>query len=378
MPTLAVPRRPRRSLAQLHEAAARRRSRTAWRWARRRTVDRLQDFCTKWAAAIIFMGAIVYVLWRTLKLMPQTKPQQIKPHATQEIGWEDIAGVEEAKHELREVVDFLRDPRRFKRARREGAERRPAPRPARHRQDAAGQGGRPRVRRAVLLAVGVLVRRDVRRPRRRADPAPVRRGAQARAGDHLHRRARRRRRAPRHGQQLRARADAQPAPRRDGRLLLEQPTSSSWRRRTCSRSSTRRCCAPAASTARSSSRRPTSAAASEILEVHTRTKPLRDDVDLGPRRAADQRPDRGRPGQHLQRGGDLLRPARRPRDRAGDFDDALERVIAGVQSSTTLNDHERRVVAYHEAGHALCRELLRRSTASTRSRSSPAAARSAT
>ena len=41
-----------------------------------------------------------------------------------------------------------------------------------------------------------------------------------------------------------------------------------------------------------------------------------------------------------------------------DFDDALERVIAGVQSSTTLNEHERRVVAYHEAGHALCRELL--------------------
>jgi cell division protease FtsH len=41
-----------------------------------------------------------------------------------------------------------------------------------------------------------------------------------------------------------------------------------------------------------------------------------------------------------------------------DFDNAIERVIAGVQSSTTLNEHERRVVAFHEAGHALCRELL--------------------
>jgi cell division protease FtsH len=36
----------------------------------------------------------------------------------------------------------------------------------------------------------------------------------------------------------------------------------------------------------------------------------------------------------------------------------LERVIAGVQSHRVLNDHEKRVVAFHEAGHALCGELL--------------------
>ena len=41
-----------------------------------------------------------------------------------------------------------------------------------------------------------------------------------------------------------------------------------------------------------------------------------------------------------------------------DFDAALERVIAGVQSRRVLNEHEKRVVAYHEAGHALCGELL--------------------
>ena len=41
-----------------------------------------------------------------------------------------------------------------------------------------------------------------------------------------------------------------------------------------------------------------------------------------------------------------------------DFDSALERVVAGMQSRRTLNDHERRVVAFHEAGHALCAELL--------------------
>jgi cell division protease FtsH len=41
-----------------------------------------------------------------------------------------------------------------------------------------------------------------------------------------------------------------------------------------------------------------------------------------------------------------------------DFDSSLERVIAGVQSKRVLNEHEKRVVAYHEAGHALCGELL--------------------
>src|SRR4029077_9842401 len=31
-----------------------------------------------------------------------------------EVEWKDIAGVDEAKYELQEVVEFLRDPRRFK------------------------------------------------------------------------------------------------------------------------------------------------------------------------------------------------------------------------------------------------------------------------
>jgi cell division protease FtsH len=41
-----------------------------------------------------------------------------------------------------------------------------------------------------------------------------------------------------------------------------------------------------------------------------------------------------------------------------DFDAAIERVVAGMQSRRALTDHEKRVVAYHEAGHALCGELL--------------------
>ena len=41
-----------------------------------------------------------------------------------------------------------------------------------------------------------------------------------------------------------------------------------------------------------------------------------------------------------------------------DFEAALERVVAGMQSRRVITDHEKKVVAYHEAGHALCSEML--------------------
>jgi cell division protease FtsH len=41
-----------------------------------------------------------------------------------------------------------------------------------------------------------------------------------------------------------------------------------------------------------------------------------------------------------------------------DFNKAFERIVAGVQSRTVLQPNEKRIVAYHEAGHALCGELL--------------------
>ncbi len=78
--------------------------------------QRIQDFFAQWATVltVVFMAAIVYVLWRTLKMMPKTKPVQIKPQANLEVGWEDIAGVDEAKYELQEVVEFLKNEKRFK------------------------------------------------------------------------------------------------------------------------------------------------------------------------------------------------------------------------------------------------------------------------
>ena len=60
------------------------------------------------------MGLIVFFLWRMMKLMPRTKPQEIKPDSDGSIKWDEVAGADEAKAELQEVVDFLRDPKRFR------------------------------------------------------------------------------------------------------------------------------------------------------------------------------------------------------------------------------------------------------------------------
>src|ERR1700755_3238509 len=70
---------------------------------------------------IIFMGLLVLaglLLVRAvsslMRLMPRTNPKQIKPDSAPQIGWAEIAGADEAKDELREVVEYLRDPKRFR------------------------------------------------------------------------------------------------------------------------------------------------------------------------------------------------------------------------------------------------------------------------
>ena len=76
--------------------------------------DDVESFALTWLP-LILMALLVFLVWRTLKVVPRTKPQQIRPETKLEVAWGDIAGADEAKQELREVVEFLSDPQRFRR-----------------------------------------------------------------------------------------------------------------------------------------------------------------------------------------------------------------------------------------------------------------------
>ncbi len=294
-----------------------------------------------------------------MKLMPQTKPVQMKPEANLEVGWTDIAGVDEAKAELQEVVEFMRDPRPFTRLGAKvpkgvllhgppGTGKTLLAKAVAHESGAqffaqsassfvemfAGLGA-ARIRRLFrealknAPAIVFIDELDAVGARRGSDNNSEREqtlnqllvemdGFSSGAENRLVVMA---------ASNLLDKLD--PALLRPGRFDRQVFVSP-----------------------------PDVGGREQILRVHTANKPLREDVDL--HLVAQQ--TSGLTGADLANicNEAAIFCARREGHAIGrqDFNDALERVIAGVQSSTTLNERERRVVAYHEAGHALCRELL--------------------
>jgi cell division protease FtsH len=62
---------------------------------------------------ILILTVTAWLLWRMAGAMPRTKPKNMATKGSSTTTWADVAGVEEVRAELEEVVDFLRDPKRF-------------------------------------------------------------------------------------------------------------------------------------------------------------------------------------------------------------------------------------------------------------------------
>ena len=176
----------------------------------------------------------------------------------------DVAGVDEAKEELREVIDFLKTPARFGRL---GAKLPkgvlligpPGTGKTLLARAVAGEAGVPFFSISgsdfveMFVGVGAARVRDLFEQAKQKAPCII-------FVDELDALGKARGIGPVDAR--RARADAEPAARRAGRLRRPRRRHPDGRHQPARRSSTRRCCGPAASIARCSSTGPTSRRAS--------------------------------------------------------------------------------------------------------------------
>jgi cell division protease FtsH len=315
----------------------------------------IEDWAIVWLP-IIFMALIALVLVWMLRYMPRTKPQEIKPKSSGSVHWDDVAGVEEAKSELREVVEFLRDPKRFRSL---GAT---VPRGILlHGPPGTGK---------TLLAKAVANESNAKFFAQSASSfVEMFAGLGAARIRRLFRAARKQTPAIVFIDEL----DAVGATRgydisgeKDQTLnqLLVELDGFSAREEivVIAASNMLEKLDPALLRPGRFDRQifvapPDLRGRRSILGVHTRDKPVdRVNLDIVARQTS------GLTGADLANicNEAAIFAGRERRDRIvqRDFQSALERVIAGMQSRRVITDHEKRVVAYHEAGHALCSELL--------------------
>ncbi|MBJ7471679.1 MAG: AAA family ATPase [Solirubrobacteraceae bacterium] len=321
----------------------------------------VRDFFDMWATTfqVIFLLVIVWLIWRSVKMMPKTAPKTIKPSGKQAVRWEEIAGVNEAKDELAEVVDFLKDSRRFTKVGAKlptgvllhgppGTGKTLLAKAVAHESGAKFYSQSASSFVEMFAGLGAARIRRLFREARKNAPAIIfideidavggkRQGAAA-------------------GNSEREQTLNQLLVEMDGfegsedvvviaaSNLLESLDAALLR--------------PGRFDRQVYVSPPDVSGREQILGVHTRNKKLAASVDL----SAVAQQTSGLTGADLanicneaaiicvrRKGDELVQD---------DFSGALERVIAGVQSRRVLAPDEKRIVAYHEAGHALCSELL--------------------
>jgi cell division protease FtsH len=317
--------------------------------------DEITNFMLTWLP-LIFMGVICLLIGLTMRYMPRTKPQEIKPDSSQSTRWQDVAGAEEAKDELREVVEFLRDPKRFKKL---GAK---VPKGILlHGPPGTGK---------TLLAKAVANESKAKFFAQSASSfVEMFAGLGAARIRRLFREARKQAPAIIFIDEL----DAVGATRgkdvsgeKDqtlNQLLVEMDGfEGADNLVVIAASNLLDKLDPALLRPGRFDRQifvspPDLKGRLEILDVHTQNKPLHD-VDL----SVVAKQTAGLTGADLANicNEAAIFAGRHRRDvvMMQDFDAALERTVAGMQSRRVMNDHEKQVIAYHEAGHALCAELL--------------------
>ncbi|MGM0681394.1 MAG: ATP-dependent zinc metalloprotease FtsH, partial [Thermodesulfobacteriota bacterium] len=96
----------------------------------------------------------------------------------------------------------------------------------------------------------------------------------------------------------------------------------------------------------------------QILEIHTRNMPLAEDVNL----EIVARRTVGFAGADLENlaNESALFAARNNRKKiiAEDFDESLDKITLGLVRDELINEEDRKIVAYHEVGHAMMAKLL--------------------
>jgi cell division protease FtsH len=303
----------------------------------------------------VLLVLMVYILWRTLQVMPRVSAAKTIV-ATSTVSWDDVAGLDEAKEELAEVVDFLREPERFGRL---GA-RIPkgillygppgTGKTLLAKAIASEAGARFYAQSAsafveMFAGLGAARIRKLFEEARKNAPAIIFIDELDAVG------------AQRTGHGFSREQD-----QTLNQLLVELDGFESREQIVVMGASNRlqdldvALLRPGASTARCWSRRPSGRARGDSARPHER-KPLSDDVDL--RSVARQ--TAGLTGADLA---NICNEAAIAAGRRGateleqqDFNFAVERVVAGLQQRKVVTEKERRILAYHEAGHAVMSHL---------------------
>src|SRR6187397_3064629 len=310
-----------------------------------------------WLPLMMF-GMIIYLLWRTLQVMPRVKPKHVDATSKSSVTWEEVAGLEEVRDEMQEIVDFMRDSKKFARLGARvpkgillygppGTGKTLLAKAVAHESGANFYSQSASAFVEMFAGLGAARIRKLFEQARKDAPAIVfidelDAVGMRRSGTSFNRE---------HDQtlnQLLVELDGFRGP--DGVVIigasnrLEDLDPALLRP---GRFDRQVLVAP-----------PDLAGREAILKVHTRGKPLAPDVDL----EVIARHTAGLTGADLanicNEAAIFAGRAELGHLRQIDFENAMERVVAGLQQRRVVTEKEKRILAYHEAGHALMSHLV--------------------